>query len=539
MPKRASTSPVGRATPHEQRKARRSNNASPPARAVHLSDSDLPKAYCYVELGFHCVTWLGAMSIVCAHCVTLLGAMSIVCAHCVTLLGAMSIVCAHCVTLLGAMSIVCAHCVTLLGAMSIIRAHCAACRFSAETKGICCNVRKTRPPVHPSPPVYLLSLMSFEDVDYKHFLDNTHFYNNAFQMTSFGCNQRKLPGWIPTFTVHGQVCHRIGSIHSPDDQLKCLQIYFIDSHETQVQLRLTPGTLRHNIIHHRLTEMFHEVNNHVSNLKHALEYLHDLDSPELRVVIHEDKRPANQHPRRYNALAGGEIGILIPNEPNAVSDIVLHQRDGHLQHISELQRSYDSLQYPLLFLPYRGDGYSICLLSDGGRKITQMQYYAYHIMYRSNNRLLLCRRLFQQFLVDAYCKIETELLHYMRRSQKALCTVSYQYFRDSLLAGDGDGDARNIGQRVILPWSFTGGPRNMHERQQDSITYVRPYGRPHLFITTTTNQKWPEISGNLLPHQTATDRPDIVVRVFHLKFKKLMDILKKEHSWKFLLGSML
>ena len=52
-------------------------------------------------------------------------------------------------------------------------------------------------------------------------------------------------------------------------------------------------------------------------------------------------------------------------------------------------------------------------------------------------------------------------------------------------------------------------------------------GRPHLFITTTTNPKWPEISDNLLPHQTATDRPDIVVRVLHLKLKKLMDILKK------------
>ena len=140
--------------------------------------------------------------------------------------------------------------------------------------------------------------------------------------------------------------------------------------------------------------MFHEVNNHVRNLKHALEYLHDLDSPELCVVIHEDKRPTNQHPRRYNAFAGGEIGILMPNDPNAVRDIVLHQRDGHLQHISELHRCYDSLQYPLLF-PYGGDGY----------KITQMQYYAYHIMYRSNNHLLLCRRLFQQFLVDVYCKI--------------------------------------------------------------------------------------------------------------------------------------
>jgi hypothetical protein len=30
---------------------------------------------------------------------------------------------------------------------------------------------------------------------------------------------------------------------------------------------------------------------------------------------------------------------------------------------------------------------------------------------------------------------------------------------------------------VILPSTYTGGPRYMHERTQDAMTYVRHYGR--------------------------------------------------------------
>jgi len=38
----------------------------------------------------------------------------------------------------------------------------------------------------------------------------------------------------------------------------------------------------------------------------------------------------------------------------------------------------------------------------------------------------------------------------------------------------------------------------------------------------TTNPKWAEIQENLLPGQTAINRPDIVSRVFALKLKQLL-----------------
>jgi hypothetical protein len=85
----------------------------------------------------------------------------------------------------------------------------------------------------------------------------------------------------------------------------------------------------------------------------------------------------------------------------------------------------------------------------------------------------------------------------------------------------------NIGKKVVLPSSYTGGPRYMWKKTQDAMTYVRQYGPPDLFITFTTNPKWDEIQRELLPGQQPTDRPDIVSRVFKLKVKNLQEMVTK------------
>ncbi|XP_074097687.1 uncharacterized protein LOC141526552 [Cotesia typhae] len=80
---------------------------------------------------------------------------------------------------------------------------------------------------------------------------------------------------------------------------------------------------------------------------------------------------------------------------------------------------------------------------------------------------------------------------------------------------------------VVLPSSFTGGPRYMHERTQDAMTYVRHFGRPDLFITFTCNPKWSEIEDLLRQGQKYYDRHDIIARVFCLKVKHMMNLLTK------------
>ncbi|XP_014298458.2 uncharacterized protein LOC106693783 [Microplitis demolitor] len=80
---------------------------------------------------------------------------------------------------------------------------------------------------------------------------------------------------------------------------------------------------------------------------------------------------------------------------------------------------------------------------------------------------------------------------------------------------------------VMLPSSFTGGPRYMHERTQDDMTYVRHFGRPDLFITFTCNPKWKEIEELLVQGQKSHDRHDLIVRIFHVKIKHMMNLLTK------------
>ena len=67
----------------------------------------------------------------------------------------------------------------------------------------------------------------------------------------------------------------------------------------------------------------------------------------------------------------------------------------------------------------------------------------------------------------------------------------------------------NIGHIVILPSGFDGRERNMYQHYQDTLTLVTKYGKPEIFLTFTANPKWPEVLEMLLPHQSASDRPNI------------------------------
>ena len=86
-----------------------------------------------------------------------------------------------------------------------------------------------------------------------------------------------------------------------------------------------------------------------------------------------------------------------------------------------------------------------------------------------------------------------------------------------------------MGQFVILPSTFTGGPRYMHERTQDTMTYFRRYGRPNLFITFTCNPQWQQIKALLLPGQKSYHKPDLIARVLRQKVIKLFAIIIKNH----------
>ena len=206
--------------------------------------------------------------------------------------------------------------------------------------------------------------------------------------------------------------HRIGSLLPPEEaHPKFLQVYFLDCFAEDAA-RGIQG-LNKQIIRN-ITSWFHQNNHYVRELKTAKEIIQENTFEERKIVIREDRRPQGEHLRRYNVQTAAKVAILMDNEPTENKDIVIRLKDGHLKRISELHPGYDPMQYPLLF-PYGTDGYHIYMKARNGRKITQQQYYSFHMMVRDGNYLLQGARLFQQYLVDAYCKIDTERLQFLRR----------------------------------------------------------------------------------------------------------------------------
>ena len=123
-----------------------------------------------------------------------------------------------------------------------------------------------------------------------------------------------------------------------------------------------------------------------------------------------------------------------------------------------------------------------------------------------------------------FAKIKAERINFIRFNQTKLRTEEYIHLKDAIRD---DKDTSDIGQLIILPSSFTGGMRYMHERKQDAMTYVRGHGRPDLFITFTCNPKWPEISTQLMHGQKSQDRHDLLARVFRRKVVIIMELIVK------------
>jgi hypothetical protein len=101
--------------------------------------------------------------------------------------------------------------------------------------------------------------------------------------------------------------------------------------------------------------------------------------------------------------------------------------------------------------------------------VSVRDYYCYKFQIRPGvfNPILHGKRLFQQFAVDTYIKIESSRLDYIRNNQIRLRADLYQGLVDIML--DGDIRAENVGKRTVLSTSFIGGPRDMRRRYMDAM----------------------------------------------------------------------
>lgn len=172
--------------------------------------------------------------------------------------------------------------------------------------------------------------------------------------------------------------------------------------------------------------------------------------------------------RRYDLPTSEEVAALIVGDIGTTydkRDVIVEKHSGQIRRISELHPLYLAMQYPLL-LPYAEDGYRTDILhrelpNNGSRtkartKVSMREFFAYKVQIRDGrfSLLLNSRKLYQQYLVDAYTMIEAERLSYIRNQQQKLRSADLSTINDAINQGNNDGSS--IGKRVFLPSSFTG-----------------------------------------------------------------------------------
>jgi len=80
-------------------------------------------------------------------------------------------------------------------------------------------------------------------------------------------------------------------------------------------------------------------------------------------------------------------------------------------------------------------------------------------------------------------------LSYIKFNQSKIRCEKFSNIKEASAAGNKK--MNEHGRPLIIPSSFTGGPRYMVQQYYDAIAICKHYGFPDLFIIFTCNPKWP------------------------------------------------
>ncbi|XP_058726301.1 uncharacterized protein LOC131597634 [Vicia villosa] len=409
------------------------------------------------------------------------------------------------------------------------------CRQTLSPKfTMCCGDGKVQIPLLREPPPVLQKLLFDQtNPESKLFQQQIRLFNMMFAFTSPGAkmdNRFNNGRGPPNYRIQGQSCHRIGSmLPLPGQNPRFAQLYIYDT-EHEIQHRVNEFKTKDGIdldIVKKLSSMLYQHNVHAQSFKMARDIL-------------------------------SEVAALIVGDVDTAEkrDIIMHKQTGQLQRIDEYHTSYLGFQYPLLF-PYGEDGYrpnirhrnqdsnnrrnseSMTGVADNEdvpweqankrNRLTIREWFAFCIQARKNEAqtVIRSRRLFQQFLVDGYTMMESERFRWLRKNQSKLRVGKYNYLAD--IRTNGHTDGANTGKRVVLPSSYVGSRRYMDQLYFDGMAICSYVGFPDLFITFTCNPNWPELKRVLASNNlTPADRPDLITRIFKMKFDELLSDLTKK-----------
>lgn len=162
-----------------------------------------------------------------------------------------------------------------------------------------------------------------------------------------------------------------------------------------------------------------------------------------------------------------------------------------------IHSSYDSLSYVLLRSFEKDDCHIQMTASSSGtglenivhkisKIITPTMFYCYRLFMRSNeiNTLHQGGQLFQQYIVDHYCKVESERLSYLRQIQQRLSAADYTSLYEQL--GNLEhlnkkAEVARAGRSIIMPSTHYGGDRYTRQDTHDIIAAFNGLDHPDIF----------------------------------------------------------
>ncbi|KYM98545.1 ATP-dependent DNA helicase PIF1 [Cyphomyrmex costatus] len=433
--------------------------------------------------------------------------------------------------------------------MDVSCIHCNAKHFAAErisNKGDsfhdCCNHGKVYLEPLPEFLHFLRALYEGNHEKSNHFFNYIRSYNSSFSFASFNANvinfSERRPGPY-CFKIQGQIYYQVNTaLYAAENENPTYgQLFIVDSNEA-INYRLQQtSNLDLEIIHNFeymmrkyniFTQSYQMMGEELENQRRKETESNNL-FPELQLIF--TLKPGMDR-RRYNIQRTNEVAAIFSTTADGdipESYVIIRNKNTKiLQKVSSMDPNVEPWVYPLFF-PYGTQGWHRNLIKiNSNKRITREQYIKYRIAIRNEfNVFILGRRLFQQWLVDNYVKIEKDRINFCKTHQKELRCETYQGLKDYMQTVANNLNGR-IGKMIILPSTFIGSPRNMLQNYQDAMAIVTKYGKPDLFITMTCNPQWREIQENLLFGQQASDRPDICARVFNIEKDYLIDIITKQ-----------
>uniref|UniRef100_A0A915M2W0 Helitron helicase-like domain-containing protein n=1 Tax=Meloidogyne javanica TaxID=6303 RepID=A0A915M2W0_MELJA len=401
--------------------------------------------------------------------------------------------------------------VNRLGRMNVKCTHCGALHFPEEKIGNkgnsfnnCCHHGKVNLNLIPESnfPVLLKNLFLRIDTRYMNFFDCIRNLNSSVSMAYMNPLRYRYPTLNP----------------DDGDEPAYGQVFIVDTEEA-----LSAMNRANPVINQSLLKNVYELIKDINPFAQAYVMMKEEEDiekerarlenrPPVEVSLLFDTKTNLDRRLGYNVPRANEVAaVYVPGAdgemPNA--KIVVREKGKELRILDNTNQLVSPMTYPLFF-PRGTLGWHPDIRQENNiRRVTRLQYVSYSIGVRNEfNPILYGGKLFQQYCVDEYVKIESDRMRWIRGNQKTILADAYKNV-DSYLEKRARETGKPLGRKVILPPTVTNSPRYIEKHFQDAMSLVRKFGKPDLFVTMTCNSQWEEIKENLYEGQVPSDRPDI------------------------------